>query len=67
MQVNACANSQMHKAATVFQRKAVGVTNEAFSGRVNSKENQVENQVVAGCIYKCMHCIFLNDKMKRVT
>lgn len=39
------ANSQIHKAATVFQRKAVGVTNEAFSGRVNSKENQV----VAGC------------------
>lgn len=63
MQVNACANSHTHKAATVFQRKAVWVTNEVFSGRVNSKENQV----VASCIHECMHCVFLNDKMEQVT
>lgn len=63
MQVNACANSHIHKAATVFQRKAVLVTNEAFSGRLNCKEKEV----AVSCIYKRMHCIFLNDKMECVT
>lgn len=31
------------------------------------KVNNKENQAVAGCSYKCMHCIFLNDKMEWVT
>jgi len=48
----------------MFQRKkAFFVSDEAFSGRVNSKENRV----VIGCIFKCIHRILLSVKVEQVT
>lgn len=55
MHVNACENSQIQKAATVFQRKVVGVTNETFSGRVNSRES-------SGCkLYLQVHALHISE------
>lgn len=44
------------------ERRTVLVSDEAFSGTVNSKENRV----VIGCVCKCMPDVLLNDKMEQV-
>ena len=66
MHVCECMCKHTHKKAKeqrqcFRERREVLVSDEAFSGGVNSKENRV----VIGCICRCMHHILLNDKMEQ--